>query len=942
MLNQLEIFEQQKCKGAILRSKAQFTLESDRCTAYFLNLEKSKQQNNTIKELLLTDGTITCNTEGILDRAHEFYSELYTADNVDVVKSEELVNLIDRCIGEDDKHKCDLPIADEELTCALKGMQRNKSPGPDGLTVEFYLKFWDILLPFFKKVIECIFSNGELTPSMKRSNISLFFKNKGSRNDLKNFRPISLINVDCKIISRALSLRLRSVMSSIVSLEQTCAVPGRDIANNLHAIRDVVDIISEKDELNFLVKIDQEKAFDRVSHQYMFKVLKKFDFGDNFIKWIKILYNNIKSSVKCNGHLTPYFIISRGVRQGDPMSSMLYVLLSEPLNLLLKSQAEIKGVTVTEDIYSFIYQHADDTTLTVSTVSSVENIFRYLDYYGQGTGSKVNVNKSEVLVLGKTESNIKLDIPVNIKTDGVEVLGIFVGQDKTFCESKNWKNKIQKIQLILNSWKQRRLSLQGKATVLNILITSRLWYSFTVLPVPHWVEKAFTQMFSKFLWHNKPAKIAALTLLGQVKDGGLNIPNLRLKVFSFRLKLVKKIQFTDCFSLWTKTMVYYLSKFANMNLGINTLSLSFNKKDLETIHPFYRELLQAWDELTMGRRLMPLTIEEILSQPLFHNPNIVYHDKMLSFKSFVTSGITCIKHICYEVVPGFLPLNSITEMIHDVLPDEDVVDIEKAFSVILHSLPSEWQNCILNKSVDKPIQLDISVPTDEGPISCNNLTAKFCYQMFVKKYFKEPAGKLFWEKFALDLNWKDIWRNVNNNDKSAESIQLDFKIAHNIVFTYEKLFNIGQVDTNLCQVCHAESEDIFHLFIFCQLLKPLHNLLREILIDVCKDGFTFGQFSLWLLFGFLPENVCAEKPVIDILLSVYRLCVYKRRIMATYGSVNSNIVIMFKNMFQKHMSLLLVYYTHQKNRVLFMNKYIYHNDIIKVENDDVYLNENFL
>ena len=936
---QLGLFEQKKCAGAILRSKSQFTLESDRCTSYFLNLEKTKQNNNCIKELLLEDDSVTNHTEGILDRCQQFYSQLYSAGEVNSTISEELISLIENSLSDEDKTNCDCPLSAKELSNALNGMNRNKSPGPDGLTVEFYIKFWEYLLPYFEKIVQNIFENSELTPSMKRSNISLFYKNKGEKNDLKNYRPISLINVDCKIISKALSSRLKVVMSSIISPDQTCCIPGRDIANNLHSIRDVVDMLNDRKECNYLVKIDQEKAFDRVSHKFMLDILKKYNFGDNFRKWIGIFYTNIKSSVKCNGHLTPYFKITRGVRQGDPMSSMLYVLISEPLNRLIRSNENIKGVQISDHIHSLIYQHADDTTLTVSSKDSVTNVFRCLEYYCEGTGSKVNLHKSEILVLGnQNQNNLSLDIPVKVNFECIEVLGLYFGTNKEMCESLNWVKKINKLQSLLNLWLQRNLTLHGRATVLNVLITSTLWYSFTVLPVPKWVENSLSRLFVNFLWHNKKAKIAQTTLIGPVNKGGLNIPDLRLKKFSLRLKLLKSFPFSEN-SIWHKTMDLFLSKYLNLDLGINTLALSFTKDGFKCLSPFYVEILQAWDTLAGGKRYFPTNIHEIMSQPLFHNPNILFNGKTIFFESFVKSKLLLVKDLCFEVILGFLNVTSIVEIIQDVLPEKHVIDIEKCFEILLHALPIEWKHKVSSEAVDGKVSREIICHINETQVSSKHFSSKFCYQHLINQHFREPAALSTWNNYALDLNWKNIWINVNNNDKSSESIQLDFQIAHNVIFTNDKLFKFGKIDTDKCPVCHNEKEDIFHMFIYCQCLKDIQEIIADNLTNVYKeDGFTFGQFSLWLLFGFLPEKSFIEKPVLDIVLATYRLCVYKHRMLASYQLSKPNITAMFKKMLLQHISLLFHEYKKKKRYDIFLNKYINSSQMLLLDNDSISLN----
>ena len=151
----------------------------------------------------------------------------------------------------------------DKMTFALKKMNSNKAPGPDGLTVEFYVKFWDRLGPYLCRVLNACYRAGEMCESMKTSNRRVIFK-KGDCKNLKNWRPISLLNVDYKICSKVLSLRLSRVLEFIVDPDQTCSVPGRKITSNLHILGDVLDHIDRTNETGILISLDQEKAFDRV------------------------------------------------------------------------------------------------------------------------------------------------------------------------------------------------------------------------------------------------------------------------------------------------------------------------------------------------------------------------------------------------------------------------------------------------------------------------------------------------------------------------------------------------------------------------------------------------------------------------------------------------------------------------------------------------------
>ena len=175
----------------------------------------------------------------------------------------------------------------------------------------------------------------------KRGAIRITHK-KGNRDELKNYRPITLLNVDLKILTRALAKRLKAILPTIIHRSQK-AVPGRHITDNIHIVQDLIDLINKNEEKAALLFFDQEKAFDRMSHKCIIKALKKFGFGENFIKWVRILTNGTKSFVKVNGFETTEFDIERGLRQGCPLSPLLYVIVAEVLGIEIRGNRKIQG-----------------------------------------------------------------------------------------------------------------------------------------------------------------------------------------------------------------------------------------------------------------------------------------------------------------------------------------------------------------------------------------------------------------------------------------------------------------------------------------------------------------------------------------------------------------------------------------------------------------------
>ncbi|CAC5388981.1 unnamed protein product [Mytilus coruscus] len=188
--------------------------------------------------------------------------------------------------------------------------------------------------------------------------------------------------------------RLKIVLPFVISEFQSCCVAGRDIADTTASIRDIIDLIEQENFEGYLLKIDQQNAFDRVDHKYLFSVLEKFGFGDKFINWIKIFYTEIFSTVKCNGFLTKYVPLCNSIKQGCPMSAILYVLAAEPLGQALLKNNNIHGIKIPFSVKeSKYFAHADDTTLTVADKNSVTEAFKIFDLYSQASGAKINREK---------------------------------------------------------------------------------------------------------------------------------------------------------------------------------------------------------------------------------------------------------------------------------------------------------------------------------------------------------------------------------------------------------------------------------------------------------------------------------------------------------------------------------------------------------------------
>ena len=487
-------------EGVKIRSRAEWLEEGERPTRYFFKLEQTRIRKSRIHAIYDANG-VEVTSQAEIAKAHvDFYTDLFSEEAIDLDRQSDLLSSLTNSLSADQSMLCEGQITLEETTNAVKGLSSGKSPGPDGLSAEFYVKFWDLLGPFLVQVFNSCCLNSEMCDSMKISHTRVVFK-KGDAKNLKNWRPISLLNVDYKICSKALSLRLAKVLEFIVSPDQTCSVPGRKITSNLHALRDILDYIDRTNETGILLSLDQEKAFDRVNRVFLLNLLQRFGFGPSFIRWVSTLYNGASMQIIVNGWLTDPVPLARGVRQGDSLSPLLYILCVETLACKIKQCSEIEGFLLpgARGAQYKVGLYADDTTSFVKTVRSLERLFDVIRLYEQGSGAKLNVSKTEAMWLGAWRSRV--DQPLGLTwVKKMKILGVVFGE---CTEQDNWQPKLNKLEKHLNLWKSRSLSLIGKSLIINTLGLSKLTYLATVLTVPKWVLGKINDLVWPFLWGSR-------------------------------------------------------------------------------------------------------------------------------------------------------------------------------------------------------------------------------------------------------------------------------------------------------------------------------------------------------------------------------------------------------------------------------------------------------
>lgn len=297
---EIEELTQFKVNGSMLRSQANWTEFGERPSGYFTNLEKHRFNKKTITRIRDPKNNAIVDTEEEIARVlNEFYTKLYQCKGLEL--DPDYLALLDvPQISEKDKYMLDGPIQLEEIHIALKQMNKSKCPGLDGLTVEFYLKFW----PWLAKHIHALFveiTKCHILHRLARDGIiSLLDKPGKDLLDVLNWRPLTLLNVDYKLYSKVLVNRMEHVINDIVHQDQTGFIKGRSISDNVLDLLTIIEHCKDNDLPALVISVDFYKVYDSVAFSAIEQILNAFNFGETFIKMVMTCFNDIRSNVMNN------------------------------------------------------------------------------------------------------------------------------------------------------------------------------------------------------------------------------------------------------------------------------------------------------------------------------------------------------------------------------------------------------------------------------------------------------------------------------------------------------------------------------------------------------------------------------------------------------------------------------------------------------------------
>ncbi|XP_019189720.1 PREDICTED: uncharacterized protein LOC109184127 [Ipomoea nil] len=542
------------------RSREEWIVSGDRNTRYYHTATMVRKARN--KVLSLKDDNGNWITEDILLGRHvqDFYAHLFRAEG----EGDMMAAIRGRFprLEQRDWRIFNRSVTKEEFRKAVFDMSPWKAPGPDGLHAAFYQHAWDVVGDSKFELVRDAFTTGRI-PEGVNDTLLVLIPKVTTPETVKQFRPISLCNVSYKVITKTITNRLKFILLKIIGPFQSSFVPGRQITDNILVYQEVMHSMRIKKGKSRImaIKIDLEKAYDRLSWDFINDTLCDAGFNND---WTRIIMECVRSAnmqILWNGTRMESFKPGRGIRQGDARSPALFVLCMERLSQSISqevSRGTWKGIQLFASGPTLSHLcFADDMVLfTEASMEQVAVIRRCFDHFCEASGQRLSLGKSQVFFSKNTPSELKEAISLELRIPSTTDLGRYLGVPSLHgrVTSATFSGLLDRVRGRLDGWRSKTLSLAGRITLAKAAL------------LPKEVCLKIEAMVRFFIWGGvgdarKPSLVSWDVVTKCKQEGGLGIRRMQDVNTAFLAKLGWRMR-TEQDRLWIRVL---MAKYPAMN-----------------------------------------------------------------------------------------------------------------------------------------------------------------------------------------------------------------------------------------------------------------------------------------------------------------------------------------------------------------------------------------
>ena len=609
-----------------------------------------------------------------------------------------------------------------------------------------------------------------------------------------------------------------------------------------------------------MLLIDFEKAFDTVAWSFIEKCLVFYNFKPDIIKWIKVFYTNIKSTIIVNNEPTSWFAIERGCRQGDPASPYIFLLCGEILAHMIRQNNGVKGYMI-NDKEIRISQYADDTTLFLDgTQESFKNCVHLVLEYAKYSGLAMNFEKTKVVWFGCPNPPNEIYLPhLNFEWNPPKfsILGVEFTTSIENITNVNIEKKLGPMQQEINNWTRRDITPFGKIVVIKTLIVSKIVHILISLPSPsETLVKKINKMLYDFLWDNKPDKVKRKIIIKKLEQGGLAM--LDLGIFDKSLKLTWIRRFLKCETKWKDLISSIYPDIHNAWQYGNNYVLKMSKT-FENL--FWENVLNYYYEF--HNKVKVNSIEDIYETSFMYNDSIKIGRKVIANQELMRNGVFLIKHLLQD--DNFLNYDSFILKYNvniDYLTFYSIVQsIKKVFKL------EEYEKTNIKLKYQPPLETIMKKKSGASDI----------YKVFLS-FTVQYTGFNKWHQLT-DIShdeWLSSFACLKFTTKDTKLRWLQYRILHHILTTNRSVAKYDESQDHLCTFCHKYSETILHLFWSCEKVSSFFDSLSTLINRRCQHVHNFHFDRDLVLFGqsqsIYTDNIC------NLMIMMAKFFIYRNKV----------------------------------------------------------------
>lgn len=570
-------------------------IDGERNSRYFHLSLAAKQRRNTILRLKDGDDNWTDKAMAMETIILRHYKKLFcTTQNDDLADAAITIPSFNHA----DRRWLNRPVQEAEVEQAIFQMGAYKAPGPDGYPPIFYQRNWHIIGPEVVSFVMAAFKNQCYPPGMNETLVTLIPKGNNP-DEASKFRPIALMNVIVKVITKIIANRLKAIIGKIISPTQCAFIPGRQAADNIIIAQELMHTMRTKTGYKGLmaVKLDLEKAYDKVRWKYLEAILMKVGFSRELTNLIMFTITSSSLSILWNGKCLEAFRPQRGIRQGDPLAPYLFLLCMESLSQAI-TQAEAEGSwrPVRTSIRGPRISHlffADDLLLfgeaTAGQAAVMESIIRSFCHI---SGQTLSVSKSQVYMSKNVPMHFQPAAFHSMGLTRTTDLGIYLGMPLLTGRSsrQTYATLLDKIHAKLGAWKSKTLSQAARYVLIRSVLSLIPTYAMQTVCLPYRLIDEVEKTMRKFLWGDTASSrslhwVKWSKICQDISQGGLGIKRLRLMNQAMLAKLGWKL-INNVDALWVRVL---RCKYGDVLQNRKRSNVSLVWRHLRSIVPFLRD-----------------------------------------------------------------------------------------------------------------------------------------------------------------------------------------------------------------------------------------------------------------------------------------------------------------------------------------------------------------